>query len=353
MKRVLITPLDWGLGHAARCVPVVRELQRQGCDIVVAGSGDSLELLRKEFPGTRSFRLPGYHPRYPSRGSMVIAMIRQLPRFMHVITEEHEAVEKLIAEENVDRLISDNRYGCWSASIPTAFITHQRNILMPWGFGLLQPFVRAASDRMIRRFSVCWIPDCPGRDNLAGELVSFDGSELKLTTEYIGWLSRFQLPPSSTRKVHVLAIFSGPEPQRTLFEHKVVPQLMASGLKFRIVRGLLSSRSEYQDQRIVDFLATGPLQDEIASADVVIARSGYSTVMDMQAMAKKAVFVPTPGQTEQEYLARRLTEKGVAFHMTQDSFDLATALARAGEFSGFLPPPNNSLLRDAVSRFLG
>lgn len=351
MNRVLITPLDWGLGHATRCIPVARELQRQGCDIALAGSGDSLELLRKEFPGTQAFELPGYHPRYHSRGSMVIAMTLQLPRFMQVISAEHEAVEKLISEEKIDRLISDNRYGCWSARIPTAFITHQRNILMPRGFGWLQPFVRAISDRMIGRFNVCWVPDSPGADALAGKLASFDRSELKITTEYVGWLSRLR-PHPSVRKIDVLAILSGPEPQRTLFENKIVPQMMESGLKFRIVRGLPTAVSPHEDPRIVDFLATPALQEEIASAAVVIARSGYSTVMDMQALGKKVVFVPTPGQTEQEYLARTLTEKGLAFHMAQDSFDLAMALARTGQFSGFSTPAANTLLRDAIARFL-
>lgn len=352
MTRVLVAPLDWGLGHAARCVPVVQELQRQGCDVLLAGSGDSLDLLQKEFPGLPAFHLPGYHPRYSSRDSMLIAMARQVPRFMHVIAAEHEAVEKLIAREKVDRLISDNRYGCWSERVPAAFITHQRNILMPNGFGWLQPFVRLLSAHMIRHFDVCWVPDSPGEHTLAGELAFSGRCASTVRTEHVGWLSRFHVQPNTSGKCDVLAIFSGPEPQRTLFENKVVSQLRASGLKFRVVRGLPGNAAPSGDPRIVHFLSTPALQDEIASADVVIARSGYSTVMDMQATGKKVVFVPTPGQTEQEYLARTLTEKGIAFHVTQDSFDLATALARAREFPGFPPAPVNTLLGDAVARFL-
>jgi hypothetical protein len=352
MKRVLITPLDWGLGHASRCVPVGRELQRQGCDILFAGSGDSLKLIRKEFAGTPCFELPGYHPRYPSRSPMIVAMARQLPRFMHVIAEEHQAVEKIIIREGVDRVISDNRYGCWSETIPTAFMTHQRSVLMPRGFGLLRPVVRALMDRMIRRFNVCWIPDLAGQDSLAPQLINVDASASRIATEYVGWLSRFSPSPVTGRNVDVLAILSGPEPQRTLFENKIVPQLLASGLKFRIVRGLPDAGSPYADRRIVDFLSAAELAEEIGSADIVIARSGYSTVMDMQAMGKKALFVPTPGQTEQEYLARMLTKKGIAFHMRQDAFDLAAALAQSGKFSGFYPAAGNALLADAVSRFI-
>ena len=352
MKRVLLAPLDWGLGHATRCIPVVRELQRQGCEVVIAGSGDSLELMRREFPQLQCFSIPGYRPHYPGTGSMVGAMALQLPKFLSVVSAEHRECENLIDRIDADFLVSDNRYGCWSQKIPSVFITHQSNILMPRRFGWLAPVVRKLNERMINRFHSCWIPDAPGDQSLAEDLISFGKSNVKIKKEYIGWLSRFENPADTEEKYDVVAVFSGPEPQRTLLENTVVPQLKASALKYRVVRGLPVDNSRDEDDRIVNFLTSEELQACISASALVIARSGYSTVMDMNALGKKVVFIPTPGQTEQEYLAKRLMEKGIAFYMKQNEFNLRTALQEAKNFSGFTANPKNTLLGEAVKNLL-
>lgn len=353
MKRVLLTPLDWGLGHATRCIPVIRELQRQGCEVIIAGSGDSLELLRKEFPGFRFIDLPAYAPRYPVNGSMAVRMARQLPHFVQVISSEHRVVGNIVQTEKVDLIISDNRYGCWSERVPSVFITHQSNVLMPKRFGLIQGLVRYVSEHLINRFQTCWIPDFPLGDSLAGALISFGKIGVKSDVQYIGWLSRFE--PGNGHpdmQFDVVAIFSGPEPQRTAFENVVVPQLKTSGLRFRVVRGLPSAGVASDDERVANFLTSSALQRCIESSVFVIARSGYSTVMDLQSLGKKAIFVPTPGQTEQEYLAARLMEKNIAFSVSQHDFDLETAMQASRNYSGFTPSGQNQLLREAVSKVL-
>lgn len=352
MKKILVTPLDWGLGHAARCVPVIRELERQGCTVLVAGSGDSLTLLKREFPHLQFFFLSGYNPRYPLNGSMVWAMASQLRRFIHVISREHEEVERVIDDAKVDLLISDNRYGCWSHKIPCAFITHQCNIQMPQRFGLLQRFVRRSSDRMINRFDFCWIPDFPGEDSHAGVLTNACVSKLTTKTEYIGTLSRFTPRSRTGRKYDLVAVLSGPEPQRTALENIIIPQLKVSNLRFMVVRGLPNEPNRLVDERIVNFLGSDELQDCLEAADLVIARSGYSTVMDMSALGKKAVFIPTPGQTEQEYLAMRMMDKKVAFFMKQSQFHLPTALQQSLHYTGFTHSPKNVLLEKTISAFL-
>jgi uncharacterized protein (TIGR00661 family) len=352
MKRVLITPLDWGLGHATRCIPVIRELQLQDCEIVIAGSGDSLQLLRKEFPGFTYLTLPGYHPHYPADGSMVWTMAFQLPRFLRVIEAEHKAIQTLSKTERFDLLISDNRYGCWSSDIPSVFITHQSNILMPKRFGWLKNFIRRWNDRMMNHFNACWIPDFPGDHSLAGDLISFGRSDLKINKEYIGLLSRFEPKGNVHKKYGVVAIFSGPEPQRTILENTVMPQLKASALKYLAVRGLPAVKKKPADDHVVNFLSSRELQECIEAADLIVARSGYSTVMDMSALGKKAVFIPTPGQTEQEYLAKRLMEKGIAYSMKQNEFNLHTAIEKSRNFSGFNSLPKNNYLKHAVVRYL-
>lgn len=352
MKRVLIAPLDWGLGHATRCVPVIRELQLQNCEVSIAGSGDSLELLRQEFPGLETFPLPGYRPRYPSDGSMALTMAYQLPKFWKVISAEHEAISRLIEKENISRLISDNRYGCWSPKIPSVFITHQSNILMPQRFGWLQHPVRRLSDYLINRFSSCWIPDFPAGHSLAGDLISFEKSGLKIEREYIGWLSRFEPSPTVSERFDVVAILSGPEPQRSLLENTLISQLKSSGLRYRLVRGLPLQKNSHSINEVINFLPSAQLQQLIAAADLVISRSGYSTVMDMCAMRKKVVFIPTPGQTEQEHLSQQLMKRGIAFCMKQNEFNLSAAITESKRFSGFGVMPMNSILKDVVAKFV-
>ena len=352
MKRVLVTPLDWGLGHATRCIPLIRELQAQDCLVVVAGSGDSLVLLRHEFPDAMFYLLPAYAPRYPMNGSMALQMILQLRRFLQVISSEHKAVGEIVAKEKIDLLISDNRYGCWSKHIPSVFITHQSNILMPKRFGFLASLVRRLNERMMNRFTACWIPDQPSTHSLAGDLISFGKARVKVPVHYIGWLSRFENGDTDKDvRYDVIAILSGPEPQRTALEEIVVPQLKRSAFKFRVVRGLPAA-PESDDGQIVNFLSSNPLQAAVKSSALVIARSGYSTVMDMAALGMKVVFIPTPGQTEQEYLANRLKNKGIAYSMSQKQFDLHTAIEESKKFSGFLPIGKNRLLAEAIWRLI-
>jgi uncharacterized protein (TIGR00661 family) len=335
MKRVLITPLDWGLGHATRCIPIIRELLKLKQEVLIAGSGESLLLLKAEFPLLNFFNLPGYAPVYPVKGSMVKKMTWQIPKFMRTIRQEHEVVEGLILKEKIDLIISDNRYGCWSSIIPSVFITHQSNILMPKKFGWLQGIVRKVNEKHMRKFTRCWVPDFSDEHSLAGALISFGKIDPAIKIDYIGPLSRFVPSGYHEKKYDVVAIFSGPEPQRTLFEDIVVPQLETSGLKFFIVRGKLSPSPAAPGSNCADFLTSPDLQRLIESSALVIARSGYSTIMDLSALGKKAILVPTPGQTEQEYLAQRLMEKKVVICVLQDKFDLLAAVENAKLFSGF------------------
>ena len=353
MKRVLLAPLDWGLGHATRCIPIIRELQLRGYEVMIAGSGTSLELLKMEFPGFRYLTLPGYDPQYPIHGSMVLAMIRQLPRFVRTITSEHIAVEEIVRTEEVDLVISDNRYGCWSKQVPSVFVTHQSNVLMPRRFGFMRGFVRSISERLIKRFDVCWIPDFPEGHSLAGDLISFGGLSGKGKVRYIGWLSRFQENEARReQRYDVLAVLSGPEPQRSVLERIIVPQLRSSGMKYKVVRGLPGG-TETGDPDMVNFLTSREMQEHIEDSAIILARSGYSTVMDMNALGKKAIFVPTPGQTEQEYLADQLMKKGIAYSVSQEEFDLKTAIAESMKYHGFGASKKNTLLAEAIDELFG
>ncbi len=352
MKRVLITPLDWGLGHATRCIPIIRELLNRSCIVYVAASGDSLILLKNEFPSLTFFLLPGYNPRYASSGNMVLTMALQLPKFIKVIKKEHKLVEALIDEFNIDLVISDNRYGCWSSKIPAVIMTHQLNILMPKKFTWLARWVRTINLGLLKKFSYCWIPDFSEGGSLAGTLANYNFNSLKQVT-YIGALSRFSKVSGLEQKYDLLCILSGPEPQRSIFENILKEQLRDSGLAYFLVRGVPTVSGATQKNE-PDFLNSAELQTVIQQSSVIIARSGYSTIMDLYVLGKKAIFVPTPDQTEQEYLARRCKEKGIAYSMPQDSFNLKVALGESKAYSGFNGDFNytDELLSHALNQLL-
>lgn len=348
-RRVLVAPLDWGLGHATRCIPIIRALLAGGCDVLIAGSGGSLHLLQAEFPQLAAFAITGYRPYYPARGSMVLAMAVQLPRFMRAIWREHREVEALVQQHQVDLVIADNRYGCWTKAVPCIFITHQSNILMPAGFGWLAAPVQKLNAHFMRKFSVCWVPDDPGDGSLSGELLGFGRTlDHRLPFEFIGLLSRFA--GGDAEPVYdVVAVCSGPEPQRAILETMLTQQLAHSGLSYLVVRGVPAAKQG----SVVGRLTGADLEWVMKRARVIIARSGYSTLMDLAVLGKRAILIPTPGQTEQEYLARRLEGQGLFFSVAQHKFELAAGLAAAERYTGFAPRAENHRLLDrALARWV-
>jgi uncharacterized protein (TIGR00661 family) len=353
MKRILVTPLDWGLGHATRCIPVIRLAIHRGHTVLIASSGNALELLRAEFPSLQFFELPAYAPAYSRRNSMVLKMGLQLPKFIQAIAAEHTEIENIITENKIDLVISDNRYGCWSGKIPSVFITHQSNILMPKRFGWLSRWVRTANESAMNKYPYCWIPDYPQEHSLAGELVSFGRLKYRGQIDFIGALSRFKARKDAVR-YDVVGICSGPEPQRSLLEELLLTQLKDSTLKFVIVRGVMVKSDPVRvgdSGEMTNFLTSDQLQELLPQAKYVVARSGYSTIMDMKALQSNVIFIPTPGQTEQEYLAHRLKEKGIAFFMKQHEFDVRRALQEAEKYTGFTADnQDDSYLATAFSK---
>ncbi|HYG20052.1 MAG TPA: glycosyltransferase [Ohtaekwangia sp.] len=338
MKRVLVAPLDWGLGHATRCIPVIRALLERHCEVYIASAGNAIALLRHEFPTLHFFELPAYNPRYPRTGAMAFKMIVQIPKFWDTIRREHQVLESIVRQHQIALVISDNRYGCWSDAVPSIFITHQSNILMPKRFGVFAGLVRRANEKMTRKFSVCWIPDLPGEHSLAGALAALAKNRKVLRHRYVGLLSRFKRGSGTTTRYDLLCIFSGPEPQRTLLENIVVRQMQQTKLRVVIVRGLPAGQNHPPLEtvaEVVEFATTDQLQLLIDASSVVLARSGFSTVMDLAQLGKKAIFIPTPGQTEQEYLAERLSRLTLALCVKQENFDLKKAWESSKTCPGF------------------
>ena len=333
--RILVIPLDWGLGHATRCIPVIRELLAQGCDVWLAGEGVQEHLLKAEFPGLPFLQLPGYRIRYAktARG-LIWKMIQQLPKMRRAIQYEHSWLKKINKEYNFDAVISDNRYGLYHSTIPCVFITHQLTIkssLAKWTEKILQK----RNYRYINRFTECWVPDAEGENNIAGEL-SHPLLQPAVPVHYIGMLSRFKKNEVGEIKNNLLVILSGPEPQRSILEEKIITDITHYNGTATIVRGLPGSPALIPSTGMIKFynhLPSTKLNVAMQEAEFVISRSGYSTVMDMMTLQKKAVLIPTPGQTEQEYLGNYLMEKGIAVCVTQKDFSLSKALVLATDYT--------------------
>jgi uncharacterized protein (TIGR00661 family) len=353
-KRIVVAPLNWGLGHATRCIPIIRELIAQGMEVVVAADGRPLDLLKKEFPSLVFYRLSGFAPSYNKKGATVFHMIRQIPALIKATIIEHRAIQRLVHKEKISAIISDSRFGLFTKKIPTVYIVHQVRILLPLWLRLFERAVYFIHRLIITQYTECWIPDYDGTENLSGKLAhSF---LLPRNAKFIGPLTRFTRKKS--QKIHrdILAILSGPEPQRTVFEKLIVNQLLQSNFNALIVRGM-PEIDEYQSlsQTVlsVSTLPAEELNNEILSSEIILSRPGYSTVMDLAALGKKAIFIPTPGQTEQEYLAEYFHEKKICFSMDQKEFDLNVAMKSVSDYRGFIHNEiPSSVLAEIVTGFV-
>lgn len=354
MKRVVVAPLDWGLGHATRCIPIIHELLKRDCQVYIASSGNALQLLKQEFPQLPSIQIESYKASYSVRIPLMIAVFLQIPKFLRAIRNEHQQLNDIVKEYKIDFVISDNRYGCWSNIVPSVFITHQITIQMPPLLKWMQPIINYFNARFIKHFTQCWIPDAADQ-NLSGVLSRL--SLNKIDALFIGILSRFKKTTiDSDVKYKIAIVLSGPEPQRSILEEILLNQLEDSIGQVVLVRGVVEDTVKWKSEGnivTVNFLPSVKLEEIINQSELIIARSGYSTIMDLAQLQKKAILIPTPGQTEQEYLAKRLMEQGICFSMNQYDFNLDYALKQSVGFKGFINiEVSNQLLSKALDEFL-
>ncbi|MEO5984801.1 MAG: glycosyltransferase [Ferruginibacter sp.] len=323
MPRILVAPLDWGLGHATRCVPIIQTLLRLNADVVIAASGPSQKLLEEEFPSLMILPLPGYDIQYSKYKNFFFAKIfTQLPKLLAAIHAEKKWLKRIIDSENIDGIISDNRLGLSAKNIHCVFITHQLRIKS--GYSLLDNMIQHFYYKYIDRFSACWVPDHDGNNNLAGTL-SHPKQLPKTAVDYIGLLSRCN-PLYLKKKYDFLLLVSGPEPQRRIFENLLLHIFKDTEYSLVLVRGLPGNPSDLsikiKNGIVYNHLPSIGLNELIQQCTTVIARSGYSTIMDLVRLRQQAVLIPTPGQTEQEYLAKYLMQKEMFHYLDQSDLSL-------------------------------
>ena len=348
---MLVAPLDWGLGHTTRCIPLIQALLHQNFIILLATEGNSAALLSKEFPNITILPLDGYNISYASKKVLFNAKIFfQISKILRAIKHENKWLEQIIREYKIDIVISDNRYGLYNRGIKSIFITHQLaietgNIFTNW-------IVQKLNYKLINKFDACWIPDEKAPNDLAGKL-SNPNKLPTIPVNYIGALSRFK-KEDKDKNIDLLVLLSGPEPQRTILEKMMLEQMNELQCKMILIRGLPSVEDKLISNNkaitIYNHLTADELSTTIQSSKIVVARSGYSTIMDLVSLQQKAILIPTPGQTEQEYLAKYLAEKKYFVAAKQSGFNLNKEIENL-EFlhDNVVATPDNNNLERAIT----
>lgn len=329
---ILVAPLDWGLGHATRCISIITHLLRLGHQVIIGSDGAQAALLKESFPSLTFLTLKGYEIRYSANSRFfAFKILTQLPKILRSIAYENQWLKQIVKEHQIDLVISDNRYGLYSDAIPCIFITHQLTIKAP--FKWLEHLLRKMNYSYINRFTRCWVPDMEGAANIAGEL-SHPSQLPKTPVQYINLLSRFKLMEAAP-KFDYCILLSGPEPQRTVFENIVVESIKKIKGSILLVRGKPLEKSVpfiADHVSVYNHLNADEISKAIQESEYILCRSGYSTLMDLLMLKKKMMLVPTPGQTEQEYLADKLSKEGIALTANQMNIDLAYLFSQAQSF---------------------
>jgi predicted glycosyltransferase len=319
---ILICPLEWGLGHAARMIPVARELVIRGHNVIIASGEEHLSFLRKELPGLTFIHFPGFNPSYSRHLPQYLTLLLKVPSLIRHIVKEHRQLDSLIDKHKIDIVISDNRFGLWNRRVRTAYVTHMPRIPFPVPFRFLEPLGITLHRLIIRKYDLCLIPDLPGELNLTGRLTH--GFRQTGNTRFTGILSRLstaaESPAGTTAGGKYLAILSGPEPQRSIFRKYLTEALKTANKQAVILEGKPGREDLSSDTNPVESYShadAAEIRSMILSASSIITRSGYTTIMELVSLGRSALLVPTPGQTEQEYLAEYMKQKGWFTNLSQ------------------------------------
>ena len=324
-KNILICPLNWGLGHATRCVPIIRAASELGHNVIIAADKAPLDFLKNEFPDLQFIKLPGFEPTYSKGDSQIFKLLQSIPNALTNFKKEHLAIEKIVENNNIDIIISDNRFGCWSNKAHSIYITHQLHIQTPKFFKWTYPIINQLHKIYINKYNELWIPDVEDETSLAGILSH--PANVKIKKRYIGFLSRFSSEiKNEIKSIEYLVILSGPEPQRSILEDIIIKQ--ANEIQGYIVILRAKPNQEGKPSNTPNNVIFFNHADDnlfavlVAKSKKIICRGGYSSLMDLINLNRNAYLVPTPGQTEQEYLAEYLTEKGLFNYCKQKDFKL-------------------------------
>jgi uncharacterized protein (TIGR00661 family) len=357
VKRILVCPLDWGLGHATRCVAIIEQLINKGFEVIIGADKAPLLFLRQIFPSIPYIIMPSYSVKYTKKGKLMPwKMLLLIPKILIGIKREHQLLKILLKVNQIDIVISDNRYGLWNKSVYCIFITHQLNILIPKWLKIFEPVTNLVNHFYICKYNECWVPDVDCKESFAG-ILSHPVKSIK-NTNYIGILSRFTNTflenPHYQKEFDVMFLLSGPEPQRGILEKIILEQISNLPYKCLLVQGKPSESFFFQSPKlqIVNHLKSAQLSFHIKNVPFILSRSGYSSIMDFIVLNKHAIIIPTPGQTEQEYLADYTLNKKWFFSVKQDELKLEEVINEFNSFDFEEFPEHAGLLDKRLTKLL-
>jgi len=372
-KNILICPLEWGLGHATRMIPLAAELLSLKHNVIFASGKEHISLIRRELPGCPYIDFPGFNPGYSRYLPQYISIFLKIPLLAYHIVLEHSRLKKIIRAHAIDIVISDNRFGLWNRSVKTVYVTHMPLIPFPKKMKFSEALGIFFHSQIIRQYDLCFIPDLPGPINISGRLSH--GISLPGNVRYIGILSRFTSldvtsdvdfkPPTPQRGLNKspqgdlgvdlkynTVILSGPEPQKEILKQKLIRLFKDKEPVTIMLEGKPGNPEEInRTGNIILFshLPSAKMRDIISGSGGIISRSGYTTVMDLLSLNRSALLIPTPGQTEQEYLAEYLSEQGLFSTISQNSINEEVSFpAKKSLHSSGLVERSRILLHDAL-----
>ena len=361
MAQVLLSPLSWGLGHAMRDIPIIKTLLAHDHDVTIAACGNALLALRQEFPQCRFIQFEDYSSPYSAGRLFLPKFFLNLPVLLRAISQERRDLERILSKDHYDLIISDNRVGVYSSHIPSLFITHQLHYHMPLTLWPVELFALRINTYLHKKFDRIIVPDNPpGHTSLAGKLARPGSSETRSRAFFSGILTSIQ-KRDCAEDLDYLVLISGPEPQRTKLEEILLPSLYELEGKCVVLLGSPQRTAEMPGSdtcTVKTYVSNEEKVDLMNRAKFVICRSGYTTMMELAELhKKKALFIPTPGQTEQEYLSWYYQKQGWFHSQSQYRLNLAVDVPAARGYSGFPDMPSTEenvsrLYNDLLSGYL-
>lgn len=356
-KTVLVAALNWGIGHATRDIPIIDRLLERDCEVILASDGAALDVWRRTYPQLESIELPSWNIKYQKKGSFMWKMATRAPYILKAIEDEKLQVKNIIEKHSIDGLISDNRFGVYSPEIPSIFITHQISLRLNRFLRWAEPLLDYYNHHYIKKFDEVWVPDFEQEPNLSGELSHKHRINDKV--KFIGPISRFMdiwdgKQPDS--EFDIAVVLSGVEPQRSMLEEKLIRELKEmKDLKVILVQGKSNLNKNYEVRenfRVQSFMDSEELLQTFLKSKYIICRSGYSTILDLAVLKQTALMIPTPGQTEQEYLGKWMNDSGLIVSQNQQKIDLPKAMLQLENTKGFDFEINDYQLQETIDRFL-
>ncbi|MDN5865684.1 MAG: hypothetical protein L0I62_10825 [Gammaproteobacteria bacterium] len=353
-RRVLFAVHDWGLGHASRSLVLIRALVERGDAVtILMEPSDGMRLLQNELGESCEFYpyrdIPKPFSRWPAM--FYIRMSLSMPWVSVHFKLEHRLTERLVRERGFDLVVSDSRFGVWSHEVPSYCIFHSLRQMMPRPLLAFEKPVEWGQRNLLRHYEKILIPDAEENGGLSGKLghdPALDWGEGRLV--YLGPLADV-VRPDTAEDIDYFFSVSGIEPQRGLFEERVRAALPELKGRIAVTLGrpeLAGEKSEQCGATVYGYLDREHQAQMLNRSRVIITRSGYTTLMELAVLGKRALFVPTPGQSEQEYLARFHRESGHVWSTTQPRLDIPRDLVRAEAADG-LPRLSSA---ESVGRFL-